>query len=232
MQRYPIIRRLITIATASSLALLAALVAIWVRSYGAHDRIVFSAPTDRLWDIRAYDGRIFVNVIHGWPGPQPLRWCGDRNPKAPGPLYMQTGSGEYPLGSTESRWFGFAVTNVYYQFALNAEGKGYVSDADGALPVRPMYFWREKRTEMFPVSYSKGLQWQSVYLGRFVVYAAVLAVAPAWRWALRPALVMIAGLAARRRKRAGLCSRCGYDLRATPLQCPECGMRVGLPAAA
>src|SRR4051812_2978394 len=106
MQRHPIIRRLITVATAASLALLGGVVTLWVRSYGARDRIVFSAPADRLWDVRPFDGRIFVNVIHGWPGPQPVRWCGDSNPKARGPLYMQAGSGEYPLGSRESRWFG------------------------------------------------------------------------------------------------------------------------------
>jgi hypothetical protein len=53
-------------------------------------------------------------------------------------------------------------------------------------------------------------------------------------WALLPPLaiptVVAVVLAVRRRRRrsAGLCLTCGYDLRASPDRCPECGTAVGI----
>ena len=47
--------------------------------------------------------------------------------------------------------------------------------------------------------------------------AAVTALLPAG-WVVRRAVT-----ARRDRRRLGLCPRCGYDLRATPGRCPECG---------
>jgi hypothetical protein len=59
----------------------------------------------------------------------------------------------------------------------------------------------------------------------------VTAVAPFWSVALATAasplgwttLRLRARRRARRRKNSGLCPACGYDLRATPYRCPECG---------
>ena len=52
--------------------------------------------------------------------------------------------------------------------------------------------------------------------------------APAWAvclvLALLPAGWVVRWRRGRLRRRAGLCLKCGYDLRATPERCPECGM--------
>ena len=58
----------------------------------------------------------------------------------------------------------------------------------------------------------------------FPYWVAVLA------FAALPTFCLVRGRAARRRRSRGLCAGCGYDLRATPGRCPECGATAPPPA--
>jgi hypothetical protein len=46
-------------------------------------------------------------------------------------------------------------------------------------------------------------------------------------WLIGPARYALSAISARRLRRRGLCPYCGYDLRASPDRCPECGRARG-----
>jgi len=77
-------------------------------------------------------------------------------------------------------------------------------------------------TESLGVSWAR---WPSTT--EFVTYDALLITFPYWMAALAaailPAVWTIRQRRQRRRRSFGLCHVCGYDMRATPERCPECG---------
>jgi hypothetical protein len=91
---------------------------------------------------------------------------------------------------------------------------------------------------MYPASYGLGIGQRRVF--RFNLYAGPGANAgcsiiyraiglPFWLMATMAAVPPAAWLIGhhrhrRRQARQGVCRRCGYDLRATPGRCPECGL--------
>lgn len=69
--------------------------------------------------------------------------------------------------------------------------------------------------------------WESSFAGSQRTGVSI----PAWLFALilaiLPARALLAWRRGLRRRAAGCCPACGYDLRATPARCPECGHAAG-----
>ena len=59
------------------------------------------------------------------------------------------------------------------------------------------------------------MEWAAVAIPYWAIAVAALPL---------PLLVLGPGVMRRRRKKAGRCEGCGYDLRATLSRCPECGV--------
>jgi hypothetical protein len=107
--------------------------------------------------------------------------------------------------------------------------------ADVPRPPRPWTWSHEARIDGFIPAYEPnatvlGLGWRSVRVYRPVLGGTVtesLLLVPYWQpcvlAAILPAWRAATRWGTRRRRRTGRCPSCGYDLRATPDKCPECG---------
>ena len=199
-----------TQVTLLSLLLCAAAVAVWVTSYHVHRRVRFPTELGRS-QLVAYHGRVEF----------------DNEPQWQGEVDRATGD------------IGRALAEEYA-----AARKGYENSgrdlADDAHPAE-----RDDMTEHLHRAAALNLEFEDAAAGvrrrwaahpvvrRSVSLAAVAGAAAVW-----PVAVLFSRLVSRwrrwRRWRAraarGLCARCGYDLRASPNRCPECGQTAALPA--
>jgi hypothetical protein len=112
----------------------------------------------------------------------------------------------HPVAAIPS-WHLVTVTQVWGYFHEDLAERAGENEYD-----QPVF----ARTETVEEISHKGTQVQrrQFLIVRHWLTVAVLAALPLWTFALRTL---------RRTRRAGFCGACGYDLRATPGRCPECG---------
>ena len=196
-------RILLNAATATSLVLALVAIALWVASRAGYRWSARSAPEDgRLWSVRS-EARAPDRFAFFCVAPWPHAAIRDAN------FYPEKGS---PSG---------LETRVFVQVGIDPSRTRDTSTWDA-----PGLTFRSARsivaTWIGPQMRRPGLHDEPVWN----VQLAVAYWLPAVAFGLPPLALLAARRLTRRCNRPGLCPACGYDLRATPERCPECGRGV------
>jgi hypothetical protein len=117
------------------------------------------------------------------------------------------------------------------EWSITADGgqlniERYYPDATSPRPLHD-WGWNVPYVGGYRHFWARRAEWAAAYVTLWLI-AALCAALPVARFATsicRP-------VARRHRRQRGLCPACGYDLRATPVRCPECGAVPPPPPAA
>jgi hypothetical protein len=136
---------------------------------------------------------------------------------------------------------GVGATFIQTKFESGAGGLGYarrstsgLGQSEWSMEYWNPHCWSTSKSAAYPDAIGEpflGFHFERFsYVFRGQVDRWVRLIIPFWSLvtftSLIPAAQILRALRRRERIAAGICTRCGYDLRATPERCPECGTAV------
>jgi hypothetical protein len=199
-----ILRILLNVATGLSLLLFVAAVALWARSRFVHDRVFWVNGNGELRWAQSTGGQFAITSVSGPYVPDGrARWVRGPAHDSPDSIVPGAFSSEWHTGGPVSA-FGITRTEGVQCFVCQGGDDERSSLMLVDHPVRTIT-----------------LPWRTLVL--------VMGVLPCARF-LPMAITHLKRRS--RRRHAGCCPACGYDLRATPERCPECGRVAAASAAA
>jgi hypothetical protein len=201
----PIGRIFLGVLTALSFLLFLGTIVLWVRSVDAVAPVHFAkghATAQHRWqEIGCSAGGIYYLDVSGF-----------RITKLPGTAQSKYQvSLEWNYGSLRTE-ADETLLDLVDSYGIAKAESGFVIGRREGGEVNPMLFLNNPKPSAFQYPrYTKTVL--SYWLA-----AAALAALPSLQVSR-----LVRSVRLRRRTRAGLCPACGYDLRATPDRCPECG---------
>lgn len=196
--------KLVTIGVITSLLVCLAIIALWARGYWMRDSVWYSTDTKR-YSLHSYRGQIWFWTLTVTPSPTGFVWTTQAR--------MRAG------------WLWDSTPDTFYDQLRKQSPKGNLppevflaAASSGGVDRRRLGFGYAQSNRWLPVAQ---LSVGYPTARSFAIYCPHWALA--MLFALPPGAAILRLMRTRRRRIRGLCRVCGYDLRASPDRCPECG---------